>query len=123
MDFEITVVRIGFARQQGFEFTARHFAFELAQRLFGVGDGLDVILALAELNHHALVAEFLLNAAKRAELILQRVTLAHHALRARLIVPKIGILGFAVQLGKAAVRGIDVKDASSAVRSTARCLQ
>jgi hypothetical protein len=44
-------------------------------------------------------------------------------LRARLIVPQIGVFGFPIQLGKAPARGIDVKDASSAVRLTARCLQ
>jgi hypothetical protein len=40
-------------------------------------------------------------------------------LRARLIVPQIGILGLFVQLGEAALRGLDVKDASSAAKATA----
>jgi hypothetical protein len=40
-------------------------------------------------------------------------------LRARLIVPEGGILGFFVQLGETPLRGVDVKDASSAAASTA----
>jgi hypothetical protein len=36
-----------------------------------------------------------------------------------LIVPKARIFGFLIQLGKTALRGVDVKDASSAVASTA----
>ena len=66
-----------------------------------------------------LVVELLLDAADGGELVLERVALAHHALRARLVVPEIGVFGLFVQLGEAALRGIDVKDASSAVRATA----
>ena len=55
----------------------------------------------------------------RGELVLQRVALAHGALGARLVVPEIGVFGRFVQLGEAALRGFDVKDASSAVRATA----
>jgi hypothetical protein len=52
-------------------------------------------------------------------LIIKRVTLPHDALRALLVVPKIGILGFLVQFSKAPGRSIDVKDASSAAARTA----
>jgi hypothetical protein len=69
--------------------------------------------------HGELVVEFLLDAADGRELILERVTLAHHALRARLVAPERGILGLFVQLGQTLFRGVDVKDASSAVRATA----
>jgi hypothetical protein len=47
-------------------------------------------------------------------LFIERVALTHHALRALLIVPEIGVFGFLVQLGEAALRGIEVKGASSA---------
>jgi hypothetical protein len=56
-------------------------------------------------------------------LIIQRIALAHHPLCARLVAPQIGIFGFAVQLGEAPARSIDVKDASSAARPTARYLR
>jgi hypothetical protein len=66
-----------------------------------------------------MVVEFLLDAADGVELVIQRVALAHGALGTRLIVPEIGVFGRFVQLGQAALRGIDVKDASSAVAPTA----
>jgi hypothetical protein len=40
-------------------------------------------------------------------------------LRARLIVPEIGIFGFFIQFGETPLRCIDVKDASSAAAPTA----
>jgi hypothetical protein len=66
-----------------------------------------------------LVIELLLDAMERIELIVERVALLHHALRALLIIPEIGILGLPVELGKARTRPVNVKDASSAARSTA----
>jgi hypothetical protein len=61
-----------------------------------------------------LVVEFTLDAAERVELVVERIALAHDPLRTQLIAPQRGILGFLVQLGETALRGIDVKDASSA---------
>ena len=55
----------------------------------------------------------------RAEPILELGALAHDFLRGFGIVPEIWILGLGVQFGEAARRGIDVKDASSAVPWTA----
>jgi hypothetical protein len=52
-------------------------------------------------------------------LILERIALAHHLLGALGIVPEIGVFGLAVQFREPALRLIDVKDASSAVRQTA----
>jgi hypothetical protein len=40
-------------------------------------------------------------------------------LRARLIVPEVGVFGLFVQFGETPLRGVDVKDASSAAASTA----
>jgi len=40
-------------------------------------------------------------------------------LRAGLIAPEIGVFGFSVQFGETPLRGIDVKDASSAAAPTA----
>jgi hypothetical protein len=57
--------------------------------------------------------------AERIQLIVQSIALAHDPLRARLIVPEIRIFGLLVQFGEAPLRGIDVKDASSAARRTA----
>jgi hypothetical protein len=119
VDFQIAVVRVRLAGQQRFELAPGDFRFQLAQRIFSVADRLGVVFAFAEFDHHQLIAEFLIDAPKRAELILQRVALPHDALRARRVVPELGILGFFVQLGETPFRSVDVKDASSAARSTA----
>jgi hypothetical protein len=56
---------------------------------------------------------------QRVKPILECGTLAHNFLRGFGIVPKSGIFGLGVQLGKAAGGGIYVKDASSATPSIA----
>jgi hypothetical protein len=66
-----------------------------------------------------MILELLLNAGNRNELILERSALLHHALRARLIIPEVGILGLAVEFRKPRTRLVEVKDASSAVQPTA----
>jgi hypothetical protein len=66
-----------------------------------------------------MVVEFLLDAADGRELAFERRALLHHALRALLVVPEIGIFGELIELGKACARLVDIKDASSAARPTA----
>ena len=119
MDFEIAVVGVGLSREQRFEFAPRHLRPQTLERGFRLGDGVVVFFGLAQLDHGELIGEFLLHAADGVELVLQRVALAHHALAARLVAPERGVLGLFVQLGKAALRGLDVKDASSAASTTA----
>ena len=118
-DFEIAIIGIGFAREQRFQFAPRHLGLQPFQRRFRLGDGFVVFFGLAQLNHGELVVELLLDAANSFELVVKRVAFAHHALRARLVVPQIGVFGLFVQLGQTALRGIDVKDASSAALTTA----
>ncbi len=119
MNFEIAVVGVGLARQQRLQLAPRHFRLQALEGGFRLGDGLVVLFGLAQLDHGELVVELLLDAADGFELVFQRIALAHHALGARLIVPETGVLGLFVQLGQAARRGIDVKDASSAAAPTA----
>jgi hypothetical protein len=78
-----------------------------------------MLFGLAKLDQCQLVFKLLLDPANGLELIIKRVTLPHDALRALLVVPKIGIFGFLVQFSKSPGRGIDVKDASSAAARTA----
>ncbi len=119
MDLQIAVVCIRLAREQRLKLAARDFALELLQRLLGVGDGVCVLLGLAQPDHGELVVELLLNAADGGELVFECGALLHYALRALLVVPEIGVLGLLVQLVEAPARLVDVKDASSAARSTA----
>ena len=107
VDLEIAVVGVGLAREQRLEFAPRHLGLESLQRRLGFGDGLVVLLGLAEFDHGELIVELLLDAADGGELVLERGALAHHALRALLVVPEIGVFGLLVQLGETRARGID----------------
>ena len=89
------------------------------QRRFRVGDDFLVFLGLAELDHGELVVELLLDATDTGELVLERGALLHDALRPLLVVPKRGVFGLLVQFIEPRTRLLDVKDASSAARSTA----
>ena len=66
-----------------------------------------------------LVVELALDPADGVELIVERVALLHHALGARGVVPERRVFGLRVQLGEARLGCVEVKDASSAVQSTA----
>ena len=78
-----------------------------------------ILLGLAELDHGELIVELALDPADRVELVVERGALLHHALRARRVVPEIGVFGLGIQLGEARLGLVEVKDASSAARSTA----
>jgi hypothetical protein len=66
-----------------------------------------------------MVGELLLHAADGVELIIERGTLLHHALGTLGVAPEIGIFGLSIQLSEPRLGFVEVKDASSAVRSTA----
>ena len=119
MDLDIAVVSVGLAGKQRLELAAGDLGLELLERLLGVGDGLGILLGLAELDHGDLVVELLLDAADGGELILERGALLHHALRALLVVPQARVLGLLVELLETLARLVEVKDASSAARATA----
>ncbi len=119
MHLEEAVIGVGLARQQRLELAPRHLRLELSQRRLGLGDGVAVVLGLAELDHGELVVELLLDAPDGAELILERGALLHHALGALLVVPEGGILRLPVELRQTRTRLVEVKDASSAARPTA----
>ena len=93
MDLEIGIIGVGLARQQRLELAPRHLGLELLERLFGVGDGLLVLLGLPQIDHGELVVQLLLDAADGAELILERGALLHQALRPLLVVPERGVFG------------------------------
>ena len=119
MDFEIGVVGVGFARQQRFELAPRGLGLERLEHRLGLGDDALILLGIAELDHGDLVVEIALDPADGVELIVERVALLHHALGAGGVVPERRIFGLRVQLGEARLGFVEVKDASSAVQSTA----
>ena len=82
---------VGLARQQRLELAPRHLDLKPLERLFGVGDGLLVLLGFPQLDHGELVVELLLDAADGGKLILERGALLHQALRLLLVIPQRGI--------------------------------
>src|SRR5262245_20138252 len=119
MYFEIAVVGIRLARQQSLELAARDIGAQLLERALGLGHDPLVVLGLAKLDHGELVVELALDAGDRAQLVFERGALLHHALRALLVVPEVGVFGLTVELVEALARLVEVKDASSAARPTA----
>ena len=91
VDLEIGIVGVGLARQQRLELAPRDLDLQPLERLFGVGDGLLVLLGLPQLDHGELVVELLLDAADRGKLILERGALLHQPLRLLLVIPQGGI--------------------------------
>src|SRR5258708_10214700 len=119
VDFEIGLVGVGFARQQRFEFAPRGLGLERLEHRLGLGDDALILLGIAELDHGDLVGEIALDPADGVELIVERVALLHHALGAGGVIPQCRIFGLRVELGEARLGFVKVKDASSAVQSTA----
>jgi hypothetical protein len=74
---------------------------------------------LTEFDERDGVFELVIEPCERAEPILEVGALAHHLLGGVGIVPEVGVFDLGVQLGQAARRGVDVKDASSAIPWTA----
>jgi hypothetical protein len=52
-------------------------------------------------------------------LVFARRALLHHALGALLVIPDMRVFGFRIELRQSRMRGVEVKDASSAARPTA----
>src|ERR1019366_3883007 len=93
---------------------------------FGLLEPFDLVAVLlgpAHIHAHQHASPVLALGAASAgmdlEIAVVGVALAHPALAARLVAPEIGVFRLFVQLGKAALRGLDVKDASSAASATA----
>ena len=78
-----------------------------------------IALGFAEFDQRDLIVELLLHARQRGELLVERGALLHQPAGALGIVPEIGVFGLLVQLGQPGARLVDVKDASSAARTTA----
>jgi hypothetical protein len=119
VNLEIGIEAVGFARQQGFELTARDFPLQGLERGLGFSHHARIVLGLAEFDHADIVFELALDLADAVQRILKRGALLHQLLGLLGIVPEIGVFGELVQLRQARGGCIDVKDASSAARLTA----
>ena len=119
MHLDIGIEAVGLARQQRLELAPLAFRLQRPELRQALVLGLGIALLLAEFDQRRRVVELALDLGERAQPILQHRPLAHHLLRGVGLGPELGVFGFGVQFGEAARRGIDVKDASSAVPRTA----
>ena len=119
IDLQITVVGIGFAREQRVELHFRHFSFQPGDGLLSFGNNRCITLLLAHGDEFAVVNHGLIDALNSGDAGLKILPTAHQLLRFLRIIPELGAFGFGVQLGQFAQRIVPVKDASSAARGTA----
>ena len=119
MHLDIGIDAVGLARQQRLELAALALGLQRPELRQALVLGPGVALLLAEFDQRRRVVELALDLGLRAEPVLQHRALAHQLLRRLGIVPEVRVFGLGVQFGKATRRGVDVKDASSAVRGTA----
>jgi hypothetical protein len=107
------------ARQQRFKLAPRRLGLERLERVLGLANDPLILLGIAEFDHRDLVVDLALDSTDGIELVVERVALLHHALRARRIVPEAGVLGLLIKFGQPCLGPVEVKDASSAAQSTA----
>ena len=119
MHFHVGVVAVGLARQERLDLAAGSLGLEGADMLLAFLHGRRVALGLAEFDQGDGILEVLLEPLDGGDLVLERRALAHDLLRGLGIVPEVRVFGEGIQFGEAALGIVPVKDASSAVRSTA----
>jgi hypothetical protein len=119
MHLEEAIVGVGFARQQGLKLGLPRLLLECLQDRLGLGDDSVVLLGLGHLDQFHRIREIAFQLVDGADAGLQAGTLAHDRLRVVGIVPEGWVLGERVQFGQAEDGRRVVKDASSAVPTTA----
>ena len=120
VDLDIGVVGVRLARQQALDLAPLRLLGQCAQRRHAVRDHRRIAIGLGHGSISSSVSETSCSSVRTpVHLRGQLVPLAHHLLRGGGIIPELRILGARVQFGEAALGDIPVKDASSAVRSTA----
>jgi hypothetical protein len=87
MDFEITVVAVGLARQQAFELTPSRLSPQLSERGLGLSDDLRLALGLAELDQFERVVNLALDAPVAADRLIEPGALAQQLLRSGRVIP------------------------------------
>ncbi len=92
---------------------------ECAQAGLGFGENRSIALLLREGDQADGVLDLLRERVASGDGGIEPRALAHHAPGARGIAPELGLLRLPVQPGEFGAGGIQVKDASSAVRATA----
>ncbi len=113
VNLEIGVVGVRLARQQRLDAQPLGLVIEPLERRLALAHAGVVALRLAELDQRQAVVELLLHPLHARDRGLERLALAHHLLRLRLVAPECRVLGLAVQLREPVLRGLPVKETSS----------
>ena len=116
MHLEEAVIAVGFAGEQGLDLLAARAIRDRRDGLLALLDRALIAFGLAELDQHSGIIELALERADRQDARLEIRPLAHQKLRLGGIVPEGRALRKRVQLGKALLCLVPVKDASSAIR-------
>ena len=119
MDFQITVIAVGLAREQAFQLALGRYPGQGLQRLFGLGLHIRVAFLGGKFQQFAGIRKFAFHPAKTIYGGFQPGALAHDFLGPDLVVPQVGVFGQGVQFGQSFFRRAEVKDASSAIPVTA----
>lgn len=119
MDFQIAVEPVGLAGQHALDLHLLGFDADRLEFLLGLGDRVGIALGLAEFDHHDRVLDRLVERLHVLDLLLEPGAFLHKLLGPFRIVPQALVLGQGIELGQSCQCDIPVKDASSAVRSTA----
>jgi len=118
MDFEITVVAIGFARQQALDLALPRLFAQLSEVGLRLRDDRRVPLGIAELDQLERVVDLALDPAVPLDRAFQPGAFAQQRLRRGRVIPELRVFRLGVQLGEAPVGRLPVKDASSAAPAT-----
>ncbi len=119
MDFKVSGVAGRLAREKGVDLPPVGLGEQVFQGGAALALGCGVALLLPQLDEGDGVFEVAVELGERAKAIFKLVALAHDLLRGLRVGPQGGVLDAGVQFREAAGRGIDVKDASSAIPRTA----
>lgn len=114
MDFEISIVAIGFAGEHGFHLATRGLGLQGLQRVFGFLDDALVAFFLAKLDQLDIVVELLFELFDAVDAVIELLAFAHQLLRFGSVIPEVRILCLVVQPVQPSYRLVPVKDASSA---------
>lgn len=119
MDFEIGIVGVGLARQQGLDLAGLCFAAHRTDRGFRLRHDTLVAFFLTKLDQADIVFQRLGETLDRRDAILETLAFAHQLLRFQRFVPEACVLGANIEVFKPLYGLIPVKDASSAGLSPA----
>ena len=119
MDFDECVIAVGLTGQQGFQLGAAHAFCQGVETGDSLLDHLGIIFHLGQFDDLETVGIFLLGLDHGRDCCLEAVALAHQGLGLVRVVPEFGTFRLGVQFLEFENGIIVVKDASSAVPTTA----